>query len=54
MRNGCAACAGAAVRRLVSAMNDVVRIAIIAIVAVAAAKMILPKVPVLNGVAAYL
>lgn len=35
-------------------MNDTVRIALIALVAVALAKMLLPRVPGLSAVAAYL
>lgn len=35
-------------------MNDIVRIALIALVAVALAKAVLPRVPVVGGLAAYL
>lgn len=35
-------------------MNDTIRIALIALAAVAIAKLVLPKLPVVNVVAAYL
>jgi hypothetical protein len=35
-------------------MHDILRIALIAVVAMMVAKVVIPKVPVVNGLAAYL